>query len=76
MHVGGSIASEVSHAFFWLDDASSSAADTGWVVIQVKRQAETRLREHFSEPLRAKVQAAVEDEDDARDTGRRVPEPL
>ena len=72
MHVGGSIAAEVSHAFFWL---MTRRAVLLTVVIQVKRQAETRLREHFSEPLRAKVQAAV-DEDDARDTGRRVPEPL
>jgi hypothetical protein len=46
--------------------------------MQVKRQAETRLREHFSEPLRAHVNAAIgdEDEDDARGARRRVPEPL
>lgn len=44
--------------------------------MQVKRQAESRLREHFAEPLRAKMQAVGEDEDDARDAGRRVPESL
>ncbi|KAI9449444.1 protein SEY1 [Lactarius psammicola] len=48
----------------------------GSIAVEVKRQAETRLREHFSEPLRAQVQAAVKDEDDARDARRRVPEPL
>lgn len=44
--------------------------------MQVKRQAEARLREQFAEPLRAQVKAAAEDEEDARDTRRRVPEPL
>jgi len=44
--------------------------------MQVKRQAENRLREHFTEPIRAQVQAAIEDEDDAREPRRRVPEPL
>ena len=48
------------------------------VMMQVKRQAETRLREHFSEPLRAQVEATIkaEDEDDPRIARRRVPEPL
>jgi hypothetical protein len=36
----------------------ASAADIPVGDVQVKRQAETRLREHFSEPLRAQVQAA------------------
>ena len=47
--------------------------------MQVKRQAETRLREHFSEPLREHVNAAVQEEDEGevRDARRRrVPEPL
>jgi len=49
----------------------------GSIALEVKRQAETRMREHFSEPLRAQVKAAAEeDEDDARVTRRRVPEPL
>ncbi|KAH9055527.1 protein SEY1 [Lactarius vividus] len=48
----------------------------GSIAVEVKRQAETRMREHFSEPLRAQVKAAIEEEDDARPTRRRVPEPL
>jgi len=47
----------------------------GSIALEVKRQAETRLREHFSEPLRAHVKAAVgeEDEDDVRVARRREP---
>jgi hypothetical protein len=52
-------------------------ADNGVRLLQVKRQAESRLREHFAEPLRAKMQAVGEDEDDApRDARRRVSEPM
>jgi len=48
----------------------------GSIALEVKRQAESRLREHFAEPLRAQVQAAAEEEEDARNARRRVPEPL
>jgi len=44
----------------------------------VKRQAEKRMKEYLAEPLRAQAQAAMieEDEDDAREPRRRIPEPL
>jgi hypothetical protein len=42
---------------------------------QVKRQAEIRLREHFSEPLRAQAQAAMIEEDDEDSDSAREPEP-
>jgi len=50
----------------------------GSIALEVKRQAETRMREYLAEPLRAQVQAAMieDDEDDAREPRRRIPEPL
>ena len=56
-------------------------ADAGGVAIpltQVKRQAEIRLREQFTEPLRAQAQQAAieEDDDDTPEQRRRLPEPL
>jgi hypothetical protein len=42
---------------------------------QVKRQAESRLKEHFAEPLRAQAHAMADD-DDAREPERRIPQPL
>ena len=43
----------------------------------MKRQAEKRVREYLAEPLRAQAQAAmIEDEDDAQEPRRRIPEPL
>jgi hypothetical protein len=48
---------------------------------QVKRQAETRLREHFAEPLRTQAQTTMIEDDEDEDNGvrearRRIPEPL
>ncbi|KAI0297208.1 protein SEY1 [Multifurca ochricompacta] len=47
------------------------------IAFEVKRQAESRLREHFAEPLRAQAHAtAIEDEDDTREVRHRKPEAL
>jgi hypothetical protein len=86
MHVGGSIALEVS-TFFCSVYASTIVPllmfDVCVFCTQVKRQAEIRLREHFSEPLRAQAQAAMIEEDDEDSDGaweleprRRILEPL
>jgi len=48
----------------------------GSIALEVKRQAESRLREHFTEPLRAQVNAAIEDEDDVPEPRRRISETL
>jgi len=52
----------------------------GSIALEVKRQAETRLREHFAEPLHTQALAAIEeeDEDDSREARRRrrTSEPL
>jgi len=51
----------------------------GSIALEVKRQAEIRLREHFTEPLRAQAQqAAIKDDGDdaAPEQRRRLPEPL
>jgi len=48
----------------------------GSIALEVKRQAENRLREHFTEPLRAQVNAAIEDEDDVPEPRRRISETL
>ncbi|KAH9971137.1 root hair defective 3 GTP-binding protein [Lactifluus volemus] len=52
----------------------------GSIVLEVKRQAESRLREHFAHPILAQPHAAIEkaDEDDVRELrrSRRAPEPL
>ena len=82
MHVGGSIALEVRHVYglrvvqkcFVFVFFLPLTAD-GDVFTQVKRQAENRLKEHFSEPLRVQAHAMAED-DDAREPERRIPQPL
>ena len=46
---------------------------------QVRRQAETRLREHFSEPIQAQARAALiarDGGDDGGDGDTRAPAPL
>jgi len=48
----------------------------GSIALEVKRQAESRLKEHFAEPLRAQAHAMAEDDDDAREPERRIPQPL
>jgi len=51
----------------------------GSIALEVKRQAENRLKEHFAEPLRAQVHAhatTIDDYDDAREQERRIPQPL
>jgi hypothetical protein len=76
MHVGGSIVLEVGTFGLRVDLAS----DLGLGLMQVKRQAESRLREHFAHPILAQPHAAIEkaDEDDVRELrrSRRAPEPL
>ncbi|KAI9457897.1 protein SEY1 [Russula earlei] len=48
----------------------------GSIALEVKRQAETRLREHFTEPLRAQAQAAMENENENDDNDHApAPEP-
>ena len=34
------------------------------------------MREHFAEPLRAQAHAAVEEDNDAREQERRIPQPF
>jgi hypothetical protein len=34
------------------------------------------LKEHFAEPFRAQAHAMAEDDDDAREPERRIPQPL
>ncbi|KAH9957358.1 RHD3/Sey1 [Russula dissimulans] len=49
----------------------------GSIALEMKRQAEIRLKEHFTEPLRAQAQqAAIEDDDEAPEQRRRLLEPL
>ncbi|KAI0044983.1 protein SEY1 [Auriscalpium vulgare] len=67
-----------SYAIIQLNLAGPLLHVAGTVGREVKRQAETRLREHFSEPLQAQaasVQRALDEEDSRQDT-RRSPEPL
>jgi hypothetical protein len=74
-----------------LDDASSSSVDLFFPLLslplavdndvylfstQIKRQGENRLREHFTEPLRAQAHATVDEDDDAREPERRIPQPF
>ncbi|ETW80976.1 hypothetical protein HETIRDRAFT_410153 [Heterobasidion irregulare TC 32-1] len=52
---------------------------TGTIVHEVRRQAETRLREHFSEPIQAQARAALiarDGGDDGGDGDARAPAPL
>ena len=74
MHVGGSIALEVRHVYGLrvVNSLFLPLTADGDVFTQVKRQAESRLKEHFAEPLRAQAHAMVED-DDAREPERRIP---
>ncbi len=77
MHVGGSIALEVRHVFGITRLNFLVLGRWLTVLTQVKRQTESRLREHFAEPLRAQAQAIKdEDNDDARELERRIPQPL
>jgi hypothetical protein len=48
----------------------------GSIAFEVKRQAENRLKEHFAEPLRAQAHAMTEEDDDAREPERRIPQSL
>ncbi|KAI0321065.1 protein SEY1 [Amylostereum chailletii] len=49
---------------------------SGSVAREVQRQAESRLREHFSEPARAQAQRAIKEEDSDVDLRRAKAEPL